>query len=96
MADDIPHIQQNKSNANEDQTTESTTEMISTIESAINTKTMLNCMQAAENNSPNALHESQPTAHKPISNATDSPMQAQGKTATDRSIHKIMRKMIKP
>lgn len=78
MADEyITHIQRNKSKTNEDQTTESTTEMINTAETTINTKTLLNCLQAAENYSLNTL-QSQSTAHEPISDTTNLLMQAQG------------------
>lgn len=78
MADEcITHIQQNKSKANEDQTTESTPEMINAAEATVNTKALLNCSPAAENYSADTL-QSQSTAHEPISGTANSPMQAQG------------------
>lgn len=93
MADEyIPHIQQNTSNTNEDQTTNSTTDMINTVETSNNANPLLNCTKAAEHNSANTLHESQPIAHEPISDKANWPMQTQG----ERVERQRARKRAKP
>lgn len=96
MADEyITHIQPNTPNRNEDQTTESTTEMINTVETPNNAKPLLNCMKAAEHNSANTLHESQPIAHEPISDTANWPMQTQGERVEERKIKSETHREIK-